>query len=764
MAGTWYASVLGRLRGGSLRAPAPPAPDLPVFDLDHARGEHPRQLTALLGGKGAGLAEMRQILRLPVPPGFVLGTPLCRQYLEEGWPAGLDAAIERRLRALEQTTGRRLDDRRRPLLLAVRSGAGVSMPGMMDSVLNLGVNAGTVEGLAAMSGDERFALDTWVRFCRSYAVTVLGLDADALGLVPPGAAAPAALRAVVDRIRQTCAARGTPIPDDPRLQLRRAVEAVFRSWLSPRAHLYREREGIAHDLGTAVVVQAMVFGNSGGSSGAGIAFSRDPSTGAATPCGDFLRDAQGEDVVAGTRRTATLAEMAQCLPMAHRDLLLALRRIERHYRDLADVEFTVENGTLYLLQTRPGKRSALAALRIAVALVDDPAIKLSRAEAIARVGPDQLRRLRSRGAVRPGALPSARGVGASPGVAAGIACTDPDRVAAVAAGGAAVILVRPTTAPADVHGMAAASGILTASGGAMSHAALVARSWGIPAVCGVSDLVFADGVTLAGEPLGEGELITLDGDEGAVYRGDQHEPQGGEPPEMAILRAWAAALGVERDESAGDTPRGDGGPAADRVALLRALELRGVASIEQLAGVLLTGIDAVRSVLAEASDLVETTPRGLQLTPTGRRWVAARLAEERRQLDLPALDAVYRAFAPLDRALKQIVTDWQMRSIAGGKPVANDHRDAAYDAAVLARLAALDQARSPVLARAVVVLPRLAHYAARLTRAGQAITAGDVAMIASPWRDSYHSVWFELHEELMGLVGRERRTEESIPE
>jgi len=476
--------------------------ELPLYDLDHIHDCSPADLRKLLGGKGAGLVEMRQKLGLPVPHAFVLSTALCGPYLASGWPDGLDHAIEQKLTALERATTQRFGDRKRPLLVSVRSGAPVSMPGMMDTILNLGANATTIAGLADWTGDERFALDTWSRFCRMYAGTVLGIRRDMIGDNLPRDADPAMLRADIDRVHDICASEATAIPDDPRAQLRGAIEAVFRSSRSERARIYCEREGLGEDMPTAVVVQAMAFGNLGPSSGTGVAFSRNPSTGANETYGDFLANAQGEDVVAGIRASLPLAAMRESLPDVHDELSDVLRRLERHYGDLCDVEFTVQERRLQILQVRAGKRSAIAAARIAIDLASEG--RIARDEAVRRISPDQLRQLKSAARVSDGATPIASGVAASPGVVSGVICLEPDRVAAFAESGTNVILVRPTTSPEDVHGMVQAAGIVTATGGMVSHAALVARGWGIAAVCGVEALRFDPDVTIAGTPLLDG--------------------------------------------------------------------------------------------------------------------------------------------------------------------------------------------------------------------------------------------------------------------
>ncbi|MFC4948262.1 pyruvate, phosphate dikinase [Pseudonocardia sp. GCM10023141] len=489
-----------------------------VFAFDHAHAVAPRELAGLLGGKGAGLAEMTSVLDLPVPPGFTIALPVCRAYRDGGWPAGLDAAIDEHCAALEARIGRRFGDPTDPLLVAVRSGAPRSMPGMLDTVLNLGLNDHTVEGLAAASGDPAFAWDSYRRFLTMYATTVLGADLERLRHAPAPSGT-AGVRAVRDELARL----GVEVPADPARQLRGAVEAVFRSWDGPRARSYRAHEGIDDGLGTAVNVQAMVFGNYDDDSGTGVVFTRDPSTGADRPYGDFLPRAQGEDVVAGTARTLTLDDMAARLPAAHRDLTERLARLEGHYRDMCDVEFTVERGTLWILQTRIGKRGAVAAVRLAARMMADPRIALTLDEARARVDAEVLDRARAEvvAAARQGATtePACRGLPASPGRASGAVVLDAETAADAEV---PVILVRPETSPEDVHGMSVAEGILTSTGGLVSHAAVVARGWGIPAVVGAGELVV--GATDVRDATGRvlfaaGDIITIDGSTGEVWLG-----------------------------------------------------------------------------------------------------------------------------------------------------------------------------------------------------------------------------------------------------
>ena len=710
---------------------------------------------------------MRQKLGLPVPHAFVLSTALCGPYLASGWPDGLDRAIEQKLTALERATAQRFGDRERPLLVSVRSGAPVSMPGMMDTILNLGANAMTIAGLAEWTGDERFALDTWSRFCRMYAATVLGIPRDLLGDHLQRDADIALLRADIDRMQDTCAREATAIPDDPRTQLRGAIEAVFRSGRSERARVYCEREGIGEDMPTAVLVQAMAFGNLGASSGTGVAFSRNPSTGANETYGDFLANAQGEDVVAGIRASLPLAAMRETLPEVHDELSDVLRRLERHYCDLCDVEFTVQERRLQILQVRAGKRSAIAAARIAIDLANEGLI--ARDEAVRRITANQLRQLKSAARVSDGATAIASGVAASPGVVSGVICIEPDRVAALAESGANVILVRPTTSPEDVHGMVQAAGIVTATGGMVSHAALVARGWGIAAVCGVEALRFDPDLTIAGTPLLDGGArLTVDGTTGKIYLGDCVEAGQGEPVELRTLRRWAAEaglqLGGEHDGAPGVGPVAlvaSGAVEPDAFAVARALALLGFASTERLAVALATSPEAIGKILQTLPQAhVGKAPRGLHVTPEGRAWLSGQLKAERESVDRATAERLYQDFMALDGRFKQLVTDWQIRAIDGNK-VPNDHGDAAYDAGIRAQLAEFHHANMALLPDIVALSSRLTPFAQRFPRAARAFAAGDGSMIASPLKDSYHTIWFELHEELIHLAGRDRATEEA---
>ncbi|MEM8903828.1 MAG: pyruvate, phosphate dikinase [Actinomycetota bacterium] len=457
---------------------------------------------------------------------------------------------------LEAQVGRRLGDPSDPLLLSVRSGAKFSMPGMMDTVLNLGLGPDAVPGLAAVSGDLRFALDARRRFVQMFGNVVLGVEGAvfeeildrsraAAGVATDTELGVEELESVIAEFEVAVAEDAAePIPEDPRAQLRRAVQAVFRSWDAPRAVAYRRREHISDELGTAVNVQVMVFGNRGDRSGTGVGFTRDPSTGAPGLYGDFLTGAQGEDVVAGIRPTEPLAALAERFPDAWDDLVASTDQLVRHYRDLLDVEFTVEDGRLWMLQVRAGKRTGAAALRIACDLHDDPDLALSREEAVRLVTPAHLEQVLHPRFADPAAVEViARGLGASPGAAVGTVALTADEAETRAAAGESVILVRRETSAEDVAGMAASAGILTARGGLVSHAAVVARGWGLPAVVGCDAMdVHDDHVVVAGRELRSGDVVSIDGADGAIVLGSVALSSATAPPELDRILGWADEL------------------------------------------------------------------------------------------------------------------------------------------------------------------------------------------------------------------------------
>ncbi|WDQ00726.1 pyruvate, phosphate dikinase [Micromonospora chalcea] len=490
--------------------------------------EGDRSQADLLGGKGANLAEMTR-LGLPVPPGFTVTTDACRAYLATGAPpAGLYEEINAHLREVEARLDRWLGDPRDPLLLAVRSGGRYSMPGMMETILDIGLNDTTVAGLAARTGDERFAWDSYRRLIQMFGRTVHGIPGDEFehelaalrATAGPGGPGAGQLRDLVDTYKKIFARHvGHDFPQAPHEQLFLAVRAVFESWHSERARIYRRQERIPDDLGTAVNVMAMVFGNLGPDSGTGVAFTRDPATGAPGVYGDYLSDAQGEDVVAGIRNTVPLTELANLDPVSFHRLREIMATLERHYRDLCDVEFTIERGKLWMLQTRVGKRTAAAAFVIAAQLAEEGLITAD--EALTRVTGAQLAQLMFPAFDVAGAPePLAVGVGASPGAAVGRVVFDS---AAAAASTGPVILVRPETNPDDLPGMIAAVGVLTSRGGKTSHAAVVARGMGRTCVCGAEALtidVERGEFTVGEQVVRAGEVISIDGTSGRIWRGE----------------------------------------------------------------------------------------------------------------------------------------------------------------------------------------------------------------------------------------------------
>jgi pyruvate, orthophosphate dikinase len=536
-----------------------------VYDFDEP-SEGGRDL---LGGKGVGLAEMTQ-LGVPVPAGFTITTDACRAYSSSGGelPDGLETEVERHLTSLEDKSSKRFGDPGDPLLVSVRSGAAISMPGMMDTILNLGLNDDAVRGLAERTGNPRFASDSYRRLIQMYGEVVDGVDGhlfeEALSKLKDqrGAALDVDLTAedmagLVETFKGIYESEtGSGFPQDAREQLSRAVRAVFESWDNPRAQVYRRAHHIPDDLGTAVNVVQMVFGNKGHQSGTGVAFTRDPSTGEPGLYGEFLADAQGEDVVAGIRTPEPLERMEASLPDAFEQLTATMRRLEEHYRDVQDIEFTVEDGSLYLLQTRSAKRTAAAALRSAVDMVEEGLI--AREDAVARIDPAALDQL-----LHPMIDPTAelevvaQGLNASPGAASGKIVFDADTAAERGKNGDSVILVRWETTPDDIHGMIAAQGILTAHGGMTSHAAVVARGMGKPCVAGCEALTVdaaAKTASLDGHELSEGDVITIDGGTGRVILGPVElvPPQINE--DFETILSWADELRRLKVRANADTP------------------------------------------------------------------------------------------------------------------------------------------------------------------------------------------------------------------
>ena len=746
-----------------------------------------------IGAKAWGVNRMRS-LGLSVPPAIVATTHACRAYFANGHVVddALWAAIVEHIKVLEDGTGRRLGSTRRPLLVSVRSGAAQSMPGMMDTILNLGINAEVESALSAESADAGYASDTHRRFVELYRKVVLG-------------------------------ERPEPIPTDPWVQLRAAVAAVFNSWNSPRARAYRRNREITDSAGTAVMIQAMVFGNVDASSGTGVLFSRNPMTGDALPWGEWLPCAQGEDVVSGQFTPQPLEALRHQMPDVHEELMRSTAILEADARDIQDIEFTVESARLWLLHARVAKRSPQAAVRAAVAFAEEGLI--SKGDAVRRLDADQIRQLPTlRLAERTTEeKPVASCEPACPGVAAGLVVTDSDEAVALSRVGKSVILARPTTSPEDLQGVLAARGVMTEQGGSTSHAAVVSRELGRPCVVGCGSNTV---VTLVGQ------RVTLDGTSGRVWTGDLTHNENAEvasdeigkliewglplipirllKPEEATSECvnlddfadeWRAALrpGITVRGRVLDTDEGikaamESGVSAavvhrrlpallaclselshsaaqpermvtpdrgvDEISefmLLRVAELKGRASIDVLADAL-----SVPVKVAEG-DYLSLCKRGLCsksgsalfITEKGRKRLKVFLTEEHADADPNAVVALYKDFSILNSEFKHIMTAWQIKPDG----LLNDHSDSGHDSAVLQRLADLHLRAGPLLRRLPQLSPRLAIYESRLTRAAARVAAGDRRYVARIIADSYHTVWFELHEELLSLAGLKREVE-----
>jgi len=747
-----------------------------------------------IGAKAWGVNRMRA-LAIPVPPAFVVTTDACRAYFAEGVRAvdRIWEGVVSHVAGLERASGRRFGHPERPLLVSVRSGAARSMPGMMDTILDLGINAEVERALGQESGDASYAAETHRRFREHFRRIVLR-DTD------------------------------DTTPEDPWVQLRLAIAAVFDSWNSPRAVTYRRLRGLPDDDGTAVMVQSMVFGNLDARSGTGVLFSRNPMSGDAVPWGEWLPRAQGEDVVSGTFTPAPLDTLRDRLPAVHADLLRHAVTLERDVRDMQDIEFTVEAGRLWLLQCRVAKRSPRAAVRAAVAFVDEGLITPD--EALRRLDAEQVRGLAPlaldpRAAQTP---PAASGEPASPGIASGVTVTDPREAETRARQGTAVILLRPTTSPDDLHGVIASRGLITELGGSTSHAAVVSRELGRPCVvgCGAGTI----------DRLRD-RTVTLDGTTGRIWLGDITRdavaglsPEGSDLQRLAVwgrARLDVAVVGLDeappdtvdldthgprwRDalrpgiavrgrvletgdglhaaihagvravavrevlpailealsaEAAAESPAStDGAPAAassgthSELSLLRLVALKGRADAAVLAEALAIPPDAVQEMLRPLCDagLCTRVDGMFRIGVPGRERMHALLAQEQAAADPAVARAVYDEFGALDRELKWTMTAWQVQP--DGR--VNDHASAAYDATVLQRLQALHARLMAFAPRLVTLSPRLAEYPARLDRAMARITAGDRRSVARVIADSYHTVWFELHEDLLSITGLSRR-------
>ncbi|MCP8304364.1 MAG: pyruvate, phosphate dikinase [archaeon] len=538
------------------------------------------KLRSLLGGKGANLAEMTRI-GLPVPPGITITTEACRKYnaMNQRFPDGLEKEVLEKIEHIEKKVGKKFGDSSDPLLVSVRSGAPVSMPGMMDTVLNLGLNDETVKGLAKATNDERVAYDCYRRLMEMFGNVVLDLKREKFGRIIEeykhklGAKSDLdldaeALKEIAEEFKKLIKEEtGKDFPQDPNQQLLMAIRAVFDSWNNPRAIVYRREYKISNDLGTAVNIQAMVFGNRGPDSGTGVAFTRNPATGEKELYGEYLMNAQGEDVVAGIRTPKSIDQMKEEAPHIYEELERTCDLLERHYKDVQDIEFTIENGRFYMLQTRSGKRTAQAAVKIAVDMAKEGLI--SKEEAIMRIEPKQIERLLHR-RIDPNAEIEliAKGLPASPGAASGIVIFDVDEADKRGSAGEKVILVRMETTPEDIHGMVAAQGILTSRGGMTSHAAVVARGMGKPCVSGAGEVKIdreAEKFKVGDITIEKGDIITIDGTRGYVIKGEVPTIEPELSPEIRELLGWAdetRTLGVRTNA---DTPEG-----AERARMFRA--------------------------------------------------------------------------------------------------------------------------------------------------------------------------------------------------
>ncbi|MBE6360874.1 MAG: pyruvate, phosphate dikinase [Treponema bryantii] len=544
-----------------------------VYFFGNGDADGDESMRAELGGKGANLAQMAKApLSLPVPPGFTITTDVCQEYykLDRNYPEGLEAQVDEYLAKLEAAMGKKLGDENDPLLVSVRSGAAISMPGMMDTILNLGLNDKAVEGLAKKTGNEKFAYDAYRRFIQMYGDVAMGVDHDKfeaiLEEVKEKAGVDSDQKLSVENLKEVVAKykemykaeKGEEFPQDAKKQMWGAIGAVFGSWMNPRAIKYRKLNNIKEGAlkGTAVSVMAMVFGNKGDTSGTGVCFSRDPSTGENIFMGEYLFNAQGEDVVAGIRTPQKLSELEKTNKAIYDELCQIRDRLEKHYRDMQDMEFTVEEGKLFMLQCRNGKRTGAAAIKIAVDLVNEGLI--TKEEALLRVEPEQLNQLLlpqlDPAAVKK-ATEIAAGLNASPGAGCGQIVFTADEAEAWAKEGKKVLLVRKETSPDDIAGMAVAQGILTSTGGRTSHAAVVARGMGTPCVCGCSDVVFKDANTIVvnGKSYKKGAFLTIDGGAGKVYEGQVAVKPAAISGDLETFLGWADEV---RNNSTRTTPSG----------------------------------------------------------------------------------------------------------------------------------------------------------------------------------------------------------------
>jgi pyruvate,orthophosphate dikinase len=744
-----------------------------------------------IGAKAWGVNRMRA-LGLSVPPAIVVTTSACRAYFanDRVLDDALWTQIVENMTMLEQETGRRFGAADKPLLVSVRSGAAQSMPGMMDTILNLGLNAEVEAALSAESGDAAYVRDTHKRFAELYCKVVMGNQSG-----------------------------DASIPVDPWKQLHAAIAAVFDSWHSPRAKTYRRNRGMPDDGGTAVMIQAMVFGNIDERSGTGVLFSRNPMTGEPLPWGEWLSRAQGEDVVSGQFTPQPLDRLRERMPEVHADLMHAAATLETDARDIQDIEYTVESARLWLLQTRVAKRSPQAAVRAAVAFCEEGLI--TKEEAVRRLDAEQIRHLPVRrlaphaDEVKPVVVCEPAG----PGIATGVVVTDPQQAQARSDEGEDVILARPTTSPEDLQGVIASRAVMTEQGGSTSHAAVVSRELGRPCVVGCGSNTV---VALAGE------CVTVDGNSGRVWRGDltldhseehasedlrklvewglplipmrllQPDAATGDVVDLdAVGENWRDALrpgitvsgqvletdgGIQTAMAAGvqaavvhrrlpallaclsarsrpeaSVAAAGGSDEVSELMLLRLAELKARAAADILADSLHLPVSITVDSYERLCEkgLCARSGNAFTVTREGKDELKRMLAEERRNADPNAVITRYEDFCALNSELKEIMTAWQVKPDSS----LNDHSDAVYDCSVLQRLGDLHRRAAALLDQLSKVSPRLAIYQHRLARAWERVASGDRRYVARIIADSYHTVWFELHEELLSLAGLSRQAE-----
>ena len=716
-----------------------------LITLGHSTSS-PKVTRENLGNKGFILNEMIRELGLPVPPGFVIPVELCQIALKEGWPEYLNKQIQVKILELEQSTGQTLGDPASPLIVSVRSGAAVSMPGMMDTILNVGLTPALVDSIERMTGDPLFAADTWLRFTSSYAALVLELDQKVLvPLSRSNDSVTGMLQAAENISRYARDNSETGIPGDPLEQIIGAIKAVFRSWESDRALAYRSKENLSNVAGTAAIIQKMVFGNLDMRSGSGVVFSRDPLTGANRPSGDYVIRGQGEDVVAGGTAVSNLKALEDQNVKIYSELLEIIRMLEHHYRDMCDVEFTVEKGELYILQNRVGKRSAAAAIKIAVDMGTDTDFPLTQLEAAHRVSEEQIQEVQKIRGVITDDFPLASGIPASSGVGSGELCLSVERAIQCRKKNRPFVLARQETSPNDIPGIIGAQGLITMLGGMASHAAVVARSWGIPAVTSLQKANLTDdGFMLQSILVPEGTTITVDGSRGEIFLGDLPTTINEIPLELQTLLDWKATEGA-RGSSEIKLFELAASPEST-VAVLKIVKLKGMCTSDQISQALLVSDKDSTKVISNCGEFLEKVGDYYSLGDVGRELLLNDLSEKQVLIPIADLEQLHQQFLELDSEFKSLVTDWQLTQEKNESDLKELH----------SRLEIITTETSSGLIQLENIDKTFRRYVPLFEIALDGIRDGDSSMIASPLKDSYHTLWFELHQELIDLTGISR--------